>query len=359
LGATFRFALYWLCLSVLLFNQASGANAAGSAPAVTPGSTSAPYAPQRLPVLSDKDCGITSCPYTPTRLPELPHAAPAATVPKPAAPRPKQFEPYTPSDFAMRFAIVRNASPSCEPLCPEWISASGTIMANSPSKLRKVLKKLGNRKLPIIIDSNGGNVDAAMEIGRMIRKSGLNVSVGSTSFTLCRPDQKGCKSPYQDGAFAGYSYPGFANCLSACPFILAGGTKRAVSLWSQVGVHQITTTVTEIMTRYETTYRIVKGKRKTVNMRVLNRKTTASYTTTKLSKSQRTQIDGYFIEMGIDKTLVARMLAIPASDIVILSADELQQYGLATERGDLAAIGNCELPSRFENCVLTQLKKVQ
>ncbi|ATU91855.1 hypothetical protein B5P45_02445 [Phyllobacterium zundukense] len=207
-------------------------------------------------------------------------------------------------------------------------------MTNSPSKLRKVLKQLGKRKLPIVIDSNGGNVDAAMEMGRMIRKGRLNVSVGSTSFTRCHPDQKGCKSPYQDGAFSGYSYPGFANCLSACPFILAAGTKRSVSLWSQVGIHQITTTVTKMMTRYETTYRIVKGKRKTVNTRVLNRKTTGSYTTTDLSKSQRRHIDRYFMEMGVNKTLVERMLAIPASDIAILSAEELEQYGLATERGD-------------------------
>ncbi len=157
-----------------------------------------------------------------------------------------------------------------------------------------------------------------MAMGRIIRKHKLNVSVGSTSFTPCHPDQKGCKSPYQDGAFAGYSYPGFANCLSACPFVLAAGTKRSVSLWSQVGIHQITTTVTTIMTKYETTYRVVRGKRKTVNTKVLNRKTTGSYTTTKLSKSQRRQVDRYFTQMGVDKTLVERMLAVSASDIVIL-----------------------------------------
>ena len=280
-------------------------------------------------------------------------------MPKPAAPKPKQFEPYTPTDPAMRFAIVRNASPSCEPLCPEWISASGTIMANSPLKLRKVLKQLRGRELPIVIDSNGGDVDAAMGMGRLIRKNRLNVSVGSTSFTRCHPDQKGCKSPYQDGAFAGYSYPGFANCLSACPFVLAAGTKRSVSLWSQVGIHQITTTVTTMMTKYETTYRMVKGKRKTVSTKVLNRKATGSYTTTKLSKSQRRQFDGYFKEMGVDQSLLERMIAISATDIVILAADELQQYGLATERGDLAAISNCGQPSPLENCILTELKKVQ
>ncbi len=68
----------------------------------------------------------------------------------------------------MRIAIVRNANSTCEPLCPEWISLSGMIMPETPSKLRKVLKQLGARRLPIVIDSNGGAVDAAMEMGRMI-----------------------------------------------------------------------------------------------------------------------------------------------------------------------------------------------
>ena len=41
---------------------------------------------------------------------------------------------------SMRFAIVRSAVPSCEPACPEWIWASGTILDDTPAKLRKILK---------------------------------------------------------------------------------------------------------------------------------------------------------------------------------------------------------------------------
>ena len=212
-----------------------------------------------------------------------------------------------------------------------------------------------------MIDSNGGNVDAAMEMGRMIRKGRLNVSVGSTSFTRCHPDQKGCKSPYQDGAFAGYSYPGFANCLSACPFILAAGTKRSVSLWSQVGIHQITTTVTKMMTRYETTYRIVKGKRKTVNTRVLNRKTTGSVYDDRTEQSrQRRHIERYFMEMGVNKTLVvAGCWRFPR--LILQFSPRKNSSNTDWRRSVVISrqCSNCGQPFPLENCVLTQLKKVQ
>ncbi|TIT97889.1 MAG: hypothetical protein E5W55_07925, partial [Mesorhizobium sp.] len=33
----------------------------------------------------------------------------------------------------MRFAVVRSSAPGCEPNCPEWISAEGTIEAGTPA----------------------------------------------------------------------------------------------------------------------------------------------------------------------------------------------------------------------------------
>lgn len=169
-------------------------------------------------------------------------------------------EPVLPS---MQFAIVRSAVSSCEPACPEWISASGVILGDTPAKLQKILKKMGDRKLPIVMESNGGNVDAAMEIGRMIRKRGLDVAIGKTRFEGCSPDQKNCKPDrFSDGAYAGYTFPVGAYCLSACPYILAGGEKRYVGQWAFVGVHQITQIYTQTKITYRTRYRIVNGRKK-------------------------------------------------------------------------------------------------
>jgi hypothetical protein len=315
-----------------------------------------PYTPVRLPDLP-KNSGVSSVPYTPVRLPDLP--AKSAVPSEPQAPAKlsapdKAPKPFKLADQTMRFAIVRNASASCEPACPEWIAASGTITADSPSRLRKVLRQLGKRRLPIVIESNGGAVDAAMEIGRLIRKRGLDVAVGKTSFYECDPDQKGCKPKYSDGAYAGFAYPGWAACMSACPFIVAGGSKRFVGLWAELGVHQITTTVTKTMVKYQTRYRIVKGKKKIVDTKIIGRRSTGTYKTTELSKGYRKRLNAYFNEMGVDAGIVAKMLSIPASDISILDHDELLNFRMTTgpgDVGDFSSASTCAQEPKPANCI--------
>ncbi|TIS94081.1 MAG: hypothetical protein E5W87_34205, partial [Mesorhizobium sp.] len=62
----------------------------------------------------------------------------------------------------MRFVVVRSSAPGCEPICPEWISAEGSIEAGTPALFKRTLKALGGRKLPVVVDSPGGNVEAAL-----------------------------------------------------------------------------------------------------------------------------------------------------------------------------------------------------
>jgi hypothetical protein len=52
----------------------------------------------------------------------------------------------------MQFAIVRSNAPECEPTCPECISAEGMIGTATPALFKRVLKILGGRKLPIIVE---------------------------------------------------------------------------------------------------------------------------------------------------------------------------------------------------------------
>ncbi|TIV22294.1 MAG: hypothetical protein E5V90_34440, partial [Mesorhizobium sp.] len=40
----------------------------------------------------------------------------------------------------MRFVVVRSSATGCEPNCPEWISAEGTIEAGTPALFRRLLK---------------------------------------------------------------------------------------------------------------------------------------------------------------------------------------------------------------------------
>lgn len=54
---------------------------------------------------------------------------------------------------SMRFAVVRSNAPGCEPNCPEWISAEGTIEAGTPSLFKRTLKALKGRQLPVVVNS--------------------------------------------------------------------------------------------------------------------------------------------------------------------------------------------------------------
>src|SRR4026207_2379666 len=99
--------------------------------------------------------------------------APAsATFPADAATRKeKAAEPeHFAFDLPMRVVIVRNNVGKCEPLCPQWISAEGQITANTPSVFNKALAAPGDQNLPVIISSPGGDVEAALAIGEIIRK---------------------------------------------------------------------------------------------------------------------------------------------------------------------------------------------
>ena len=127
----------------------------------------------------------------------------------------------------MQFVVVRSDAQGCEPTCPEWISAGGTIDAKTPALLKRLLTTLARRKLPIVVSSTGGDADAAMAVGRMIRKSGLSVAVARTSFVGCQPEQKDCTANAGKGArYFGGASPDGASCRSACLLMLAGGVRR-------------------------------------------------------------------------------------------------------------------------------------
>ena len=92
-----------------------------------------------------------------------------------------------PEDDQMVFVVVRGGEPGCEPTCPEWISAEGGIVADTPARLTKLLKTVGGRRLPIVVSSPGGDVDAALALGRMIRqRAGASSSRLSASVDVAR-----------------------------------------------------------------------------------------------------------------------------------------------------------------------------
>jgi hypothetical protein len=94
-----------------------------------------------------------------------------------------------------------------------------------------------------------------------------------------------------------------AACLSACPYILAGGVERTVSRSALVGVHQHYFGENTVLPAFLAVEDIQRGQ---------------------------AAVMAYLDEMGIDPLLSARAMQTPPQDIYILVEDELEGFALAT-----------------------------
>lgn len=230
----------------------------------------------------------------------------------------------------MRFIIVRSLL--CMEDCPEWISAEGRITSDTPAQLRKVLKKIGDRKLPVVFQSEGGEVDAAYAMGRMIRKAGLETAVGGTRLKDCPADDALCAAAIaKDGSSAGVTYSDGAYCFSACPLAFAGGTSRVSSQWAFIGVHQITTVYNKVRISYRIEYKIVNGKKQEISRKEVGRKAVGQSSSTKLGKKATAALTTYLKEMGVSGDLIALMMSTAPDRITIVPPADALRMGLNTD----------------------------
>ena len=256
----------------------------------------------------------------------------------------------------MRFAVVRSDDKACEPVCPEWISAEGTIKAETPGAFKRLLKGLKGRRLPLIIHSPGGDVDAAMQLGRTIRAAKLDTAVGKTWFDGCKPEQKGCEANKGRAArLIGHPYFIASMCNSACPLMLAGGVRRFSGYDAYLGVHQVTTVFTRERIMVRTTYRVVNGKKKILSRKEVGRKKAGTHTTYEMSKSLEKKIAAYLKEMGVDRAVLDLAKETPASQIREVPLDAAFHAKLVTGFRDATTLTGPAVCARVpapDNCRL-------
>ena len=125
----------------------------------------------------------------------------------------------------MSIVIARSPGSRCEPLCPQWIAADGVITERTVRKFEEIFRELGPSRLPVIINSIGGDFDAALEIGHLIHERGIDVGVASTEYIRCGPEVADCLSKTGRKTYKGIVLH-YGQCRDACVFVLAGGTRR-------------------------------------------------------------------------------------------------------------------------------------
>ncbi|TCR78702.1 hypothetical protein [Rhizobium sp. BK376] len=212
----------------------------------------------------------------------------------------------------MDFILVHSGD--CKEACIEWVSAEGKISADTPKLFAALLKSLNGRKLPIVIQSGGGDVNAALAVGRMIRKAGLETEIGRTQLKDCPTLNPRCQETVSDNDWSeGVVRAGGAYCLSACPFLFAGGSVRVAARNAYLGVHQITTVRQE--------YEADGSKRKIVK----------ETTSTKLYPALRRELAVYFDQMGISNDVFAMIASAIPQDMHIIQTDDALKSGLLTK----------------------------
>ena len=133
----------------------------------------------------------------------------------------------------------------------------------------------------VALDSPGGSVADALEMGKLIRDKGLATSVA----------------------------PG-ALCASSCPLVFAGGSERRATPASAIGVHQIYANVT-----------------------AESLPTSLAAAGAAMSDAQKTTatITRYLTDSGVDPALWLHALETPPDRLYYLSPEELTHYRLSTD----------------------------
>lgn len=227
-------------------------------------------------------------------------------VPQPAATKPAESKP---SDLPpIEFFVATGPANACGLGCDAWIAADGKIDLHAARRLHKVLAKLGPRRLPLFLNSAGGSVLGAIELGRLVRSHNLTVSVARTTPAECRrdaPRDKACEALKQSGQeLVSDLDSNGAMCNSACVLVLAGGAQRLVPPWVRLGVHAIGIDLGKTAIRGA----LLAAATRSANARIVE----------------------FLHDMGIPKALFDASNAIPHESTRFLQRDELVRFGLDT-----------------------------
>lgn len=227
----------------------------------------------------------------------------------------------------MRIVLTRSAETGCEPNCREWLAAQGAISNDTLEELRRALAGLNGRKLPILVYSTGGTVEAAMAMGELVRQHGLDIAVARTAFAQREPARGTIdeRSPL---------------CASACTLFIAGGQRRIIPPQARIGVHQQTVVETETTTVRD--YQIVRRREgdRIVERRELVKETKETKT---VKQEQATgEIDQkmarYLEAMGLDRSFLQVTVSTPADTMRYLKPDEMLSTTIATDLGSASLV---------------------
>jgi hypothetical protein len=205
------------------------------------------------------------------------------SLPSFAPDAPRLSEPVRPGDQRRLFAPERdrtNIRPMRDPgTLPDRLTLTqiegplwrleGAIAEGDAARISGLLEDAAPETL--VLQSPGGSVRDALDLGRVLRRSGIGTSMLAGEF-----------------------------CYSACPYLLAGGSTRDIEDGASVGVHQHYFGENSLLPAFTAVEDIQRGQGEVMN---------------------------YLNEMGIDPLVMQHSLTTPPDEIYVLLPDQLEAYG--------------------------------
>lgn len=148
----------------------------------------------------------------------------------------------------------------------------------APGDADRILEQLDSQTIKVTrlrLNSPGGSVSDALQLGRAIREDQIDTLLGAGDI-----------------------------CLSACPYMLAAGTERRVHDSAQVGVHQHYFGTNSALPAFLAVEDIQRGQG---------------------------EVMAYLDDMGVDPLIMRHALATPPDEIYVLLPDQLAEYRMVTD----------------------------
>ena len=202
------------------------------------------------------------------------------SLPRMGPKAPSLSEPVRPGDQTRRFSPNRAVPGSREPL-PERLTLTvvsagatvlleGEIAGGDATRILKQINELREAPTRAILNSPGGSLQDALELGRALRLAGMETEM-------------------REGDI----------CYSACPYLLAAGVTRTVPEEAIVGVHQHYFGESTLLPAFAAVGDIQRGQG---------------------------QVMRYLDQMGIDPLVMQHALVTPPDEIYVLLPEGLQRY---------------------------------
>lgn len=210
------------------------------------------------------------------------------SLPRPGTSVPRFDTPARPGDQTRRYdpgalPATRPGGPDVAPSGPmpnrltlevtgDAIVLTGTIAPGDAERIAGRIAGLEDRPDRVVLNSSGGSVADALALGRGIRAAGMDTAMRASDI-----------------------------CLSACPYILAGGVTRDVAEGARVGVHQHYFGENTLLPAFTAVSSIQRGQGEVMR---------------------------YLDEMGVDPMVMSHALVTPPDEIYLLLPEELERYRL-------------------------------